>query len=66
MGNGEQRPLDCISTSDCPNNAPAKNLKLLAPKALASAPDGAIYIADYNLIRRIAPDGEISNLLLLK
>ena len=40
--------------------------KLLAPKALASAPDGSIYIADYDLVRRITPDGEITSILKLK
>ena len=64
MGNGDSRDLGCTSTS-CSNGQATKQ-KLLAPKALATAPDGAIYVADYNLIRKISPDGVVSSLLKLK
>ena len=66
MGDGEQRALDCASAGECANASPALKQKLLAPKALASAPDGSIYIADYDLVRRITADGEISSILRLK
>ena len=67
MGTGGQRPLECSrSTSDCPDGEPAKGQKLLAPKALAAGPDGSVFLADYNLIRRILPDGTVDTLLKLK
>ena len=64
MGNGDPRSLDC-STTTCLNGSADKQ-KLLAPKALASAPDGALYVADYNLIRKISPDLNVVTLLKLK
>ena len=64
MGNGDPRDLSCTKTG-CSNGQAVKQ-KLLAPKALASAPDGAVYVADYNLIRKITPDGMVSSLLKLK
>ena len=64
MGNGEQRPISCTTTK-CTNGAASKQ-KLLAPKALAAAPDGALYIADYNLIRKMSPDATVSTILKLK
>ncbi len=64
MGNGNARELSCVTTS-C-SNGNAIEQRLLAPKALASAPDGALYIADYNLIRKINPDSTVSSLLKLK
>ena len=64
MGTGDSRDLSCTSIS-CSNGQAVKQ-KLLAPKALASSPDGAIYVADYNLIRKITPDGLVSSLLKLK
>ncbi|GAB6032657.1 hypothetical protein CHUAL_011535 [Chamberlinius hualienensis] len=57
MGNGEQRPLTC---EDC--NGPAQDGKLLAPVALASGPDGSVYIGDFNLIRRITSSGNIQTI----
>ncbi len=70
MGTGEQRPLDCIASGDCATQsgpgAMAVKQRLLAPKALASGPDGSIYLADYDLIRRVTPDGQASTLLRLK
>ena len=65
MGTGGTRSLDCLASGDCPNG-PALKQKLLGPKALASAPDGSVYVADYNLIRRITPNGEASTMLKLK
>ena len=61
MGDGEQRPVDCPRC-----DGEATKQRLLAPKALTSAPDGSVFVADYNLIRRISPDGIVSSLLRLK
>jgi hypothetical protein len=63
MGNGAARPLDCAA--DCANGA-AAGRPLLAPKSLAAGPDGALFVADHNLIRRIGPDGLVTTLLQLK
>jgi hypothetical protein len=64
MGNGDSRAADCL-TPTC-LNGPADKLKLLAPKALAAAPDGALYVADFNLIRKLSPDNTVVTLLKLK
>ena len=63
MGTGQQRPLDCPGNS-C--SGPAAQQSLLAPKSLAVAPDGSVFVADHNLVRRIAPDGIVTTLLQLK
>ena len=57
MGTGDPRDLTCTNTA-CSNGQAVKQ-KLLAPKALASSPDGAIYVADYNLIPTEAHTGEV-------
>ncbi|CAL1263020.1 unnamed protein product [Larinioides sclopetarius] len=54
MGTGHQRPLLC---PEC--NGMAKEAKLLAPVALTSGPDGSVYVGDFNLIRRITPNGQV-------
>lgn len=63
MGDGQQRRLEC-SSSEC--EGPAKRKSLLGPKSLAVGPDGSIFVADYNLIRRIDPDGTVTTLLKIK
>lgn len=57
MGSGEegqQRNLHCPVTQ-C--NGLPRDQRLMAPVALASSPDGSIFVGDFNLIRRISPDG---------
>ncbi len=61
---GDQRPVDC--GAECESGGNALKQRLLAPKALSAAPDGSVYVADYNLVRRIKPDGEVSSVLKLK
>ncbi|EDS38435.1 odd Oz protein [Culex quinquefasciatus] len=60
MGDGHQRPLDC---NDC-NGVSAKQ-RLLAPVALAAAPDGSLYVGDFNYIRRIMIDGTVKTVVKL-
>nr|XP_029731873.1 teneurin-m isoform X7 [Aedes albopictus] len=60
MGDGHQRPLDC---SDC--NGIAAKQRLLAPVALAAAPDGSLYVGDFNYIRRIMIDGTVKTVVKL-
>ncbi|XP_046486280.1 teneurin-a isoform X2 [Neodiprion pinetum] len=60
MGTGLQRSLVC---TNC--NGPAKDARLLTPVALTSGPDGSIYVGDFNLVRRITPDGNVNTVLIL-
>ncbi|XP_046747873.1 teneurin-a isoform X4 [Diprion similis] len=60
MGTGLQRNLVC---TNC--NGPAKDARLLTPVALTSGPDGSIYVGDFNLVRRITPDGNVNTVLIL-
>lgn len=61
MGDGHQRPLEC---SDC--DGQAYRQRLLAPVALATAPDGSIFVGDFNLVRRIMTDGTVRTVVRLK
>ena len=63
MGDGSQRSLECLGL-ECEGEATRKSL--LAPKSLAVAPDGTVYVADHNLIRRIRADGTVTTILKLK
>ena len=63
MGDGGQRSLEC-SELEC--NGAAISRSLLGPKSLAVAPDGSVFVADHNLIRKISPGGEVTTLLQLK
>ncbi|XP_044730762.1 teneurin-m isoform X2 [Chrysoperla carnea] len=60
MGDGHQRPLDCV---DCEGQASKQ--RLLAPVALATAPDGSIFVGDFNLVRRILTDGTVRTVVRL-
>ncbi|XP_063706613.1 teneurin-a isoform X5 [Culicoides brevitarsis] len=61
MGTGQQRPLNC--KDHC--NGIAKDARLLTPVALASGPDGSLFVGDFNLVRRITPDGRVLTVLQL-
>ena len=61
MGDGHRRQLDC--QAQC--NGPAAQRRLLAPLAIVSAPDGSLFVGDFNLVRRIRPDGQVRNVLRL-
>ncbi|XP_049727562.1 teneurin-1 isoform X1 [Elephas maximus indicus] len=61
MGNGHQRSVAC---TNC--NGPARNNKLFAPVALASGPDGSVYVGDFNFVRRIFPSGNSISILELR
>uniref|UniRef100_A0A8C3VSS4 Teneurin-1 n=1 Tax=Catagonus wagneri TaxID=51154 RepID=A0A8C3VSS4_9CETA len=60
MGNGHQRSVAC---TNC--NGPSHNNKLFAPVALASGPDGSVYVGDFNFVRRIFPSGNSVSILEL-
>ncbi|KAF2364558.1 YD repeat [Trinorchestia longiramus] len=59
-GTGSKRPFECRHCEGV-----ARDAQLLAPTAMASAPDGSVYVGDFNLIRRITPDGKIHTVLQL-
>ena len=48
-------PLSC-DPSNCDGRADSASL--LSVGSMASGPDGALYVGDYNHIRRISPDGK--------
>lgn len=60
MGTGLQRSLVC---PDC--NGSARDARLLTPVALASGPDGSLYVGDFNLVRRVTPSGSVVTVLEL-
>ena len=61
MGDGSQRDLE---HSD--DLGQALDQKLLSPVAVVSGADGSTYIGDYNLIRKIKPDGTVQTLFKMK
>jgi len=64
MGTGRQREIDC--SDSCEDGSPAFGQKLLAPNALASSPDGSVFVADFDKIRKIFADGTVSTVLQLR
>ncbi|KAK9876572.1 hypothetical protein WA026_013952 [Henosepilachna vigintioctopunctata] len=60
MGDGHQRPLQC---NDC--DGQASKQRLLAPVALCASPDGSLYVGDFNLVRKILPDGSVRTIVRL-
>ncbi|XP_063380055.1 teneurin-m isoform X4 [Cydia fagiglandana] len=60
MGDGRQRGLECAECSGA-----ARRRRLLAPVALAAGPEGALYVGDFNLVRKIKPDGDVVTLVKL-
>lgn len=62
MGDGRQRALEC--SKDCSGTAVKQ--RLLAPVALVSAPDGSIFVGDFNLVRKINTDGTVRTIVKLK
>lgn len=62
MGTGLQRQLLC--TTEC--SGAAKDSRLLTPVALTSGPDGSLYVGDFNLVRRITPEGNVYTVLQLR
>ena len=64
MGDGLQRALDCPD-EHC-HAGRALEQKLLSPVAVIAGADGSLYVGDFNLIRRIMPNGLVKTLLKLK
>lgn len=62
MGDGRQRALEC--GNEC--MGAARRQRLLAPVALATAPDGSLFVGDFNLVRKIGTDGSVRTVVKLK
>lgn len=62
LGTGEQREVVCGLRCE----GDAHKSPLLAPTCLAAAPDGSLYVGDFNLIRRVTPDGKVFTVARLK
>ncbi|KAF0298673.1 Teneurin-m [Amphibalanus amphitrite] len=60
VGGSHQRPIACTNCE-----GPAGRQRLLAATALAAAPDGSLYVGDFNLIRRVTPAGEVETVAQL-
>ncbi|KAL4003026.1 GHH signature containing HNH/Endo VII nuclease toxin family protein [Acanthocheilonema viteae] len=60
VGSDQQRPVNCPFC-----DTPASDGRLFRPDALCVGSDGSLYIGDYNLIRRLTPNGMLISLLEL-
>ncbi|VDN02037.1 unnamed protein product [Thelazia callipaeda] len=60
VGGEQQRPVNCPFC-----NSPVGDARLFRPDSLCIGSDGSLYIGDYNLIRRLTPDGMLITLLEL-
>ncbi|XP_008203483.1 teneurin-a isoform X4 [Nasonia vitripennis] len=60
MGTGQRRDLSGQNF-----DGGAKDARLLTPVALTSGPDGSIYVGDFDLVRRITPEGNVYTVLIL-
>ncbi|XP_022239152.1 teneurin-m-like isoform X2 [Limulus polyphemus] len=60
MGDGQQRLLHC---PDC--DGIVTKQRLLAPVAITGAPDGSLFVGDFNLIRKITPSGLVTTVVEL-
>ncbi|XP_011500847.1 PREDICTED: teneurin-a isoform X2 [Ceratosolen solmsi marchali] len=61
MGTGQRRDLVGQNFDGL-----AKDARLLTPVALTSGPDGSIYVGDFDLVRRITPEGDVYTVLILR
>lgn len=62
LGTGSTRSLVCV---ECQSASPATSAKILSPVAMAIAGDGSVYVGDFNLIRKVTPEGRVFTVLQL-
>ena len=62
LGTGSPRSLVCV---ECQAASPAAYAKILNPIAIAAAGDGSLYVGDFNLIRKVTPEGRVYTVLQL-
>ena len=58
---GQKRALEC-SRSEC-DGLLDKVSPFLNIVSLTTGPDGSIYVGDYNLVRKVTPDGKVFTIL---
>ena len=62
LGTGSPRSLAC---NECQGALPSIYAKILNPVAMASAGDGSLYVGDFNLVRKVTPEGRVFTVLQL-
>ena len=62
LGTGTPRSLICL---ECQSASPASVAKILNPVAMAAAGDGSLFVGDFNLVRRVTPEGRVYTVLQL-
>lgn len=62
IGTGSPRSLTCV---ECQAASPSAYAKILNPVAMASAGDGSLYVGDFNLVRKVTPEGRVFTVLHL-
>lgn len=62
IGTGLPRSLTCV---ECQSASPSAYAKILNPVAMASAGDGSLYVGDFNLVRKVTPEGRVFTVLHL-
>lgn len=62
IGTGSPRSLTCV---ECQSASPSAYAKILNPVAMASAGDGSLYVGDFNLVRKVTPEGRVFTVLHL-
>lgn len=62
IGTGTPRSLTCV---ECAAASPSAYAKILNPVAMASAGDGSLYVGDFNLVRKVTPEGRVFTVLHL-
>ena len=62
LGTGSPRSLICL---ECQTSSPTRLAKILNPVAMAAADDGSLYVGDFNLVRRVTPEGRVYTVLQL-
>jgi len=65
LGSGGPRSLVCAECLASSPPSPAAYAKILNPITMATGGDGSLYVGDYNLIRRVTPQGRVYTVLQL-
>ena len=58
----QKRDFDCNLPNSCDDSL-LSEMKLLNVVSMASGSDGSLYIGDFNLIRRVTPQGDVFTIL---
>ena len=66
IGNGKARSPICTDSLVACFDGSAEQQRLLSPVAAATAADGSVYVGDFDLIRKIRPDGTATTVLKMR